>query len=124
MRSYNLDDFGEPPYRDDRGLCINEVRSVHQDAPTYQFDGAFGTEHVWFAHVEDETVFDFYLYDTNLLGPDLSVRTVEPFVLIHGSIGEGVKACWFSDTEPFDLRGMANALILADAEIRRRGWSP
>lgn len=124
MRGYNLDDFGEPPYRDGRGLCINEVKSAHHDASTFQFDGNFGLDHVWFVHVEHEAVFDFYIYDTRAFGPGASVRTVEPFVHIHGATDEGVKACWFSDTEPSDLRSMGTALILADEEIRSRGWSP
>jgi len=124
MRSYNLDDFGEPPYRDGNGLCINEVMSVHQGTPTFQFDGSFGLEQIWFVHVEDEIAFDFYLYDTIGFGPDLGVRSVQPFVHIHGTTDEGVKACWFSDTEPSDLRSMGTALILADEEIRSRGWSP
>jgi len=123
MRIYSLDNFWAPPDRDGHGLGFEKVRSVHKETATCQFEGTFGGEYVWFIHIEDDAFFDFYLYDAKQAAPDLTVDTVEPFVQIHGSIREGVKACWFSDTEPSDLRRMADALTLADAEIRNRGWA-
>ncbi|MBK4215565.1 hypothetical protein JJJ17_06465 [Paracoccus caeni] len=43
-------------------------------------------------------------------------------VPIHGTTFDGVRACWFSNTEPSNLPLMAQGLTLADEELRRRGW--
>lgn len=127
MAGYEIDDFVNATfleleeYADCMGLDVGLVRGLHHDRAGFDGAGVFGNEFVWFAHV-DGVRFDLYVYRVNSWDHHFQVRTVEPFVLIHGTTFDGVRACWFSNTEPSNLPLMAQGLTWADEELRRRGW--
>jgi hypothetical protein len=125
---FTLDDFVTakyqelPQYADCPGIDVDLVRSLHESGEGFESAGTLDQDHLWFVHRKGDFDFWLYVYAVNTWTGDNSVRTVDPFVLMHGTTFDGVRACWFSNTEPSDLPGMAAALTAADAELRRRGW--
>lgn len=129
MAEYSLGDFvaakyaDAPEFADGMGIDIEKVRAIHEADDEFESDGSFGSEFVWFVHREGEYRFDMYLYEVNTWTEHNEVRSVDPFVLIHGTTFDGVRSCFFAATEPANLCLMATGLVAADAELRARGWA-
>lgn len=129
---FTLDDFVTAKYQDlpqylhYPGIEIELIHSLHRSKGGLESEGQFYDrpdmpEHAWFMHVEDLR-FDLYIYDVNSWTMDFAVRTVDPFVYIHGTTFDGVRATWFSNTESCDLKGMSDALRAAHQMLEQRGW--
>jgi hypothetical protein len=95
IAEFTTGEWSERPEYACEDIAFSHVKTLHEAADNFADQGRCGeTDYWYFLEIRNNAAFEFYIYSAEGIHKNKSIpHSVEPFIWIYGTLGDGVREC-------------------------------